>query len=210
MPGPIAPPCSGHLDSELLEAGLDLRLLRRRRRGDRPVHLDPLAAGLDLGDDLRHLALLVHGLEGEAGRDRGDAVEVDDLVRLLLGEGQLRARQEEVVDEVRPRLAQLGKVGDDGLVRLDDVAAAAAAERPAGILLGSAGHRQIGPDRGERVERRALRLVEPLREARDRDHEPDAEREAEQGEDRTAAPAQELADQVGDVEHRCPQQIARR
>ena len=109
----------------------DLRLLRRGRRGDRPVHLDPVAAGLDLGDDLRHLPFLVHRLQGQPGGDRGHAVQGGDLVRLRLRERELRPRQEEVVHEVRAGLAELGEIGDHGLVRLDDVATATAAERPA-------------------------------------------------------------------------------
>ena len=52
------------------------------------------------------------------------------------GEGELRPRQEEVVDELRAGLAELGEIGDDGLVRLDDVAAAA--DRPNGPPASSA------------------------------------------------------------------------
>ena len=90
----------------------------------------------------------------------------------------------------------------DGLVRLDDVARAAAAERTAArVLLGRARHRQVGADAGERIEGRALRLVEPFREARDRDHEPDADGKAEQRDDRAAAPAEELGAEVAEVEH---------
>ena len=55
-------------------------------------------------------------------RDRGDAVERGDLLRLALRERELRARQEEVVDEVRAGLAELREVGDRGLVRLEHVA----------------------------------------------------------------------------------------
>ena len=92
------------------------------------------------------------------------------------GERQLRPRQEEVVHELRAGLAELREIGDDRLVRLDDVASAAAAERPAArVLLCLARHRQVGADAGERIEGRALRLVEPFREARDRDHEADAD-----------------------------------
>ena len=190
-----APPCAlpGAWTPRSARQSSNLRLLRRGRRRDRPVHVDPVAAGLDARDDLRHLPLLVHRLEGQPGRDGGDAVQGRDLVRLRLRECQLRARQEEVVHELRPRLAELRKVGDDGLVRFDHVSCAAAAERPAaGVLLGRARHRQVRADPRQRVERRALRLVEPLREARDRDHEPDADGEAEQRQDRPAATAQKL------------------
>ena len=91
-------------------------------------------------------------------------------------EGELRARQEEVVDEVRAGLAELREVGDDRLVRLDQVAvrrrrpgeaaappnrrrcsAAAAAASPSG--------RCRCPASGSSVF--VLRLVEPVREARD-------------------------------------------
>jgi hypothetical protein len=191
----------GRLDAELLQASLDLLLLGCGRRRDRPVDIDPVAAGLDLRDDLRHLPLLMHGLESEAGGDRRHSLQGGDLVRLRLREGQLRARQEEVVDELRPSLAQLGEVGDDGLVRLDDVAPAPVEGSAARILLRSPGHGQVGADPRERVERRALRLVEPLREARDRDHEADADGKAEQRQDRAAAAAQELGAQVPEVEH---------
>ena len=189
------------LDSELLQAGSDLGLLGRGRRRDRSVDVDSVAARLDLGDDLRHLPLLVDGLQGEARGDGGDALEPGDLLCLGLGEGELRPRQEEVVHEVRSRLAELGEVGDNGLIGLDDVAAAA--ERPAArVLLGRAGHRQVGADAGERVERGTLRLVEPLREPGDGDHETDADCEPEQREDRPAASAHQLGAEVPEVEHR--------
>ena len=163
-------------DAQFAETVSDLLLLGRRWRRDRPVDVDLVPTRLDLRDDLRNLPLLVHGLEGETGRDRGDALEAGDLLRLRLGEGQLCARQEEVVDEVRPGLAELGEVGDHSLVCLDDVAAAATAEGPAArIFLCRARQGQVGTDARERVERRALRLVETPREARDRDHEADAD-----------------------------------
>ena len=50
--------------------------------------------------------------EQQAGRDRGDAGNVRDLLRLVLRERQLRPREEEVVDEVLPRLAELGEIRD--------------------------------------------------------------------------------------------------
>ena len=98
-------------DAELRQAGRDLGLLGRGRRGDRPVDLDPVAAGLDLGDDLRHLAFLVHGLKSQAGGNRGDAVEARSRSPGLR-EGELRPRQEEVVHEVRAGLAELREIGD--------------------------------------------------------------------------------------------------
>ena len=104
--------------------------------------------------------------------------------------------------EVRAGLAELREVGDDGLVRLDDVTTATAAERSSAcVLLGRARHRQVGADAGERVESRALRLVEPFREARDRDHEADADGKAEQRHDRAATAAHELCAEIAEVEH---------
>ena len=80
--------------------------------------------------------------------------------------------------------------------------AAAAAEGPAArILLRRARHGQVGTDARERVERRALRLVETPREARDRDHEADADGQAEQRQDRAASTADQLGAQVAEVEH---------
>ena len=142
----------------------------------------------------------MHGLKSQAGGDRSDAVEGCDLIRLRLREGELRPRQEEVVHEMTAGLAELGEIGDHGLVRLDDVAFAT--EGPATrVLRGLARHRQVRADTGERVERRGLRIVEPLREARDRDHEADADRESEQREDRSAAAAQEFRTEIPEVEH---------
>ena len=66
-------------------------------------------------------------LRTRPARDRRDAGERRDLLRLALREGELRARQEEVVDEVRAGLAELREVGDRRLVRLEHLAAAAEA-----------------------------------------------------------------------------------
>ena len=55
----------GDGDTELRQAGLDRGLLGGRRRCDGTVDVDPVAAGLDLRDDLRDLPFLVHRLEGE-------------------------------------------------------------------------------------------------------------------------------------------------
>ena len=108
------------------EARLHLRELGRGRPLDLPVDAELLAAGLDLRDDLRHRPRLVHGGEHEAARDRRHARHLRDLRRRALGEGQLRARQEEVVDELLAGLAELREVRDHRLVRLDHLAAAAA------------------------------------------------------------------------------------
>ena len=110
----------------------------------------------------------------------------------LFGEGELRAREEEVVDELLARLAQLGEVGDRRPDSPRRRRAAAAAERVRLLLRGRARHGQVGADRRQRVERRALRLVESLRQARDRDHEADTEGEPEQRQDGPAGPAPEL------------------
>ena len=214
-PGPaallVAEPAAGLAPAAalpLLRPGLDAQLRRGRpgssacsavrRRRDRPVDIDPVAAGLDLRDDLRHLPLLVHGLEGEAGRDRGDAVEgrrspsPAPRVNVSCVPGRKKSWTKCV-----PGLAELREVGDHGLVRLDDVAAAAtAAERPAAARIrpaAAARHRQVGADarRAGRASRSAPRRA--LREARDRDHEADADGEAEQRQDRAASTADSSA-----------------
>jgi hypothetical protein len=69
----------------------------------------------------------------EALADGGDPVHPRDLLRLGDGKGELRAGEEEVVDEVLTRLAELRQVGDHGAVRHQEVARASAAttaERP--------------------------------------------------------------------------------
>ena len=110
--------------------------------------------------------------------------------------------QEEVVHEVRAGLAELREVGDHRSVCLDDVSAAARPERAAAdVLLGGARDGQVRADRGQRVERRALRLVESFGEARDRDHQADADGEAQQRQDRAAAAAEELGAEVPEIEH---------
>ena len=50
-------------------------------------------------------------------------------------------------------------------------------------------------------ERLRLGLVEPAREGRDRDHERDADREAEHREDRAALAPHELAPEIAQEEH---------
>ena len=182
----------------LLDAGLDLVELRLGRRLDPARDVDAVAAGLDLGHDLRHFALLVHGLEQQARRDRAHLAERGDLLSLALGERELRAGEEEVVDEVVAGLAELGEVGHYGAVRLDEVPAGAG-EHP---LLGHlAGDGQVGADPGEWVERRLLRALEPVREARDRDHETDAEREPGERDDRPSLAPDQLGAEVAQVEH---------
>ena len=116
----------------------------------------------------------------------------------LSRERQLRAGEEEVVDEVVAGLAELREVGHDRAVRLDEVAAGAG-EHP---LLGHlACDGQVGADPGERVERRLLRALEPVREARDRDHEADAEREPGERDDRPTLAPEQLGAEVAQVEH---------
>ena len=109
------------------------------------------------------------------------------------------------MDEVRAGLAELREVGDHRLVRLEEVAVAAAAARAAEaaalVLLRLQRHRQVGADARERVQRLLLRAVEAVREARDRDHERDAEPEPEQRDDRPRTAPHELVAQVADVEH---------
>ena len=181
-------------------------------RRDLPVDLDLLAARLDLRDDLRHRPRLVHGGEHEAARDRCDAVDLRDLGGGRLRERELRAGQEEVVDELVAGLAELREVGDHRLVRLDHLAAAAAEATAAGpaalrrvLRLRRERHGEVGADAGERVQRLRLRLVEPAREGRHGDHERDADRQAEHREDRAALAPHELAPQIAEEEH--PQAI---
>ena len=187
-PPPPAPPrtagrAAALLGADLREARLDLRQLRRRRRCRRPGDGLLLPARLERRHDLRHRALLVLGEEQQAARHLRHAGERGDPRRLRLREGQLRAGEEEVVNEVLARLAELRQVGEHGLVRLDHrarVAAAAgtAAGEAALLLLRRERDRQIGADARQRVQRGLLRLVEPARQRHDRDHEPDADARA--------------------------------
>jgi hypothetical protein len=186
--------------AELLEARLYCCRFSCCRRLDLAPDIQLLAAGLDLRDDLRHDALLVDGGEHEAVRDGCDAGKRRDLRRLLLRECQLRPRQEEVVHELSSGLAELREVGDRGLVRLHDLAAAAAA-KAAGVLLRRQRHGEVGSDRREWIERGLLGPVEPAREAGDRDHERNAEREPNEREDRSRSATEELATQVAEIEH---------
>ena len=140
------------------------------------------------------------------GRDAGQLL---DLLRLRDRERELRAGEEEVVDEVLPGLPELRQVGDDGAVRRQEVASVAAAsaapERPAAeasvVRLRGARDGEVGADAGQRVERRLLRLVEPVRDRRDRDDERHAEAEAEHRQDRARAAAEELVAHVAEEEH---------
>ncbi len=122
---PPLEPCS------FCDAGPDLVLLGLAElEAHAPGDGQPLAAGLDLGDDLRHRAVLVDGGQDEPGGDRRDARERRDLLCLALRERELRARQEEGVVEVRSGLAELGEVGERRLVRRERLAGAAEAPPP--------------------------------------------------------------------------------
>ncbi len=142
----------------------------------------------------------MHREQRQALRNLGDAVERRDPLRLLLLERELSARQEEVVDEVLAGRPELRQVGEHGLVRGDELSGAPEAE-PAAALLRRECDRQVGADARERVERGLLRVVEPARERRDRNHERDAEREPEHGEDGPRLPPKQLVAKVGEVEH---------
>ena len=182
-PPPPEPPFAAVAVRPLPEPPLDERSLSKHAciacelRGGRPrqvaADLEGLAAGLQLRDDLRDDTFLVLGEQGQPLRHLRDTVDRRDLRGGGLLERQLRARQEEVVDEMRAGLAELREVGDHRLVRLQQVAVAAAAAGPAEaaalILLRLQRHGQVGADAGERVQRLLLRIVEPVREARDRD-----------------------------------------
>ena len=76
------------------------------------------------------IALLVLREQRQPVRHLRDAGDRGDLRRSGLLERQLRAGQEEVVHEVRARLAELREVGDHRLVRLHEIAARAAARPP--------------------------------------------------------------------------------
>src|SRR5262249_10020953 len=193
---------------QLRDAGLDRLLLRSRRRCDPAAHVEGLAAGLELGDDLRDGALLVLGDQHQARGHGGDAVQLLDLLRLRRWVGQLGTRKEEVVDEALAGLAELRQVRDDGTVRGQQVSeppvAATAAERPAAeavVRLRRAGDGEIGADPCERVERLLLRVVESVRDRRDSDYERDAEGEPEGREDRPRTASKELVAHVAEEEH---------
>ncbi len=104
------------------------------------------------------------------------------------------------MDEVLAGRPELRQVGEHGLVRGDELSGAPEAE-PAAALLRRECDRQVGADARERVERGLLRVVEPARERRDRNHERDAEREPEHSEDRPRLPPKQLVAKVGEVEH---------
>ena len=59
----------------------------------------------------------------------------------------------------------------------------------------------VRADAGQRLQHLVLRLVEARGERADRDHEPDADAEAERGEERAALAAAQLGDQVREIEH---------
>ena len=101
------------------------------------------------------------GEQGQSRRHLRDVREPGNLLRRGLLERQLRAGQEEVVDEVRARLSELREVGEHGLVRRDQIAAALPEPEPGLIrLLRRQRHRQIGADASERVSVLRLRAVE--------------------------------------------------
>ena len=62
-------------------------------------------------------------------------------------------------------------------------------------------HGEVGADAREGIKRLRLGLVEPAREGRDGDHERDANRQAENREDRAALAPHELAPQITEEEH---------
>ena len=108
--------------------------------------------------------------------------------------------------EVLARLPELRQVGDHRLVRLHEIPVAAApAARPAEarrlILLRRQRDGDVGADAGERIERLLLRAVEAVGEARDRDHERDADAETEQCHDRARTAPHELVPHVRHIEH---------
>ena len=93
--------------------------LRRCRARDVALDLEGLAAGLQLGDDLRDDAFLVLCEQRQSRCHLRNIREGGYLPRGSLLERQLRSRQKEVVHEVRPRLAELRQVGEHRLVRHD-------------------------------------------------------------------------------------------
>ena len=189
------------------EARLHRRELGRGRARDLPVDLDLLAAGLDLRDDLRHRPRLVHGGEDEAARDRRDAVDLRDLrPPSLCGKVSCVPGRKKSWTNLSPGLPSFERsVITDWLAWITS--------RPppkppppkppcaASLRLRRERHRQVGADARERVERLRLRLVEAARERRDGDHERDADREAEHGQDRAALAPHELAPQIAEEEH---------
>ena len=101
------------------------------------------------------------------------------------------------MDEMGSGLTELREVGKRRAVAGDDVAEA---PRPRRLLCG-ASDGEIGADAPEWVERLVLSSVETARERRDGDDEGNPEREPEDGEDRPASSAEQLAAQVPKVEH---------
>ena len=109
------------------------------------------------------------------------------------------------MDEVVPRLAELGEVGDRRLVRLDQLAVRRlpppAPTPPPSSVCWAERDGEVGADAGERVQRRLLRVVEAARQAGDRDDERDPDGEPCEREDGARAPADQLTAQVAKVEH---------
>ena len=137
----------------------------------------------------------------KAARDRVDAFHVGDLRRFVLLEGELRARQEERVVELRARLAQLREIGDHRAVRLDDLACPAAGAEASLTLGRSERDGEVGADAGERIEGGLLGVVQPAGERRDHDHKRDAESQPGDRHDRPPATPCELAAGIPHEEH---------
>jgi glyoxylase-like metal-dependent hydrolase (beta-lactamase superfamily II) len=132
--------------------------------------------------------------------DAFDAGQRSDLAGLRLGERQLCSGQEEVVNETLSRLSELREVGEHGPVGGEDVTAAARPETRSRALVCRAGHREVGSDARERVERCLLRSIDPARDRRDDDHQRDAHREPDDREDRPPPTSQKLTPQVAEKE----------
>jgi hypothetical protein len=142
-----------------------------------------LTTGPERGGDLRDLPFLMRHGQRQPGCDLGDAGNRGDAIRLRLREAGLRAGREGVVREVLAGLAQRGEVGFQHAIGKGPAAVS--------FLLGR--DRQVGADARERIERRLLSLVEPVRERSDDDYQRNSEREPEHGQDRAALAPQQLA-----------------
>jgi hypothetical protein len=134
--------------------------------------------------------------------------ELADLRDVALRERERGGRHEVVAREALARL-QVLKAKTASAVFLPELLALLLRQLPETVAGGREVDRtrdgHVGPDPGQRLEHLRLRVVEALRERRARDHEPDADREPERRQDRPAAPAAELREHVGQVEHSAPQ-----
>ncbi len=70
--------------------------------------------------------------------------------------------------------------------------------------------RHVGAHAGERSQDLVLRVVEPVAQGGDGDHEADADTQAERGEQGAAAPAAQLGEEVGEGEHAATLSAARK